>query len=93
MTFVVAQRPQTPTPTPTPTPVPSPNMELLMQQIKFLQDSNTQLTASFNSFVSALSLSFVVIALVLGLLGAFGAFFYGKAINDVKQSTGALVRQ
>lgn len=89
--FVVAQRPQTPTPTPT--PVPSPNMELLMQQIKFLQDSNTQLTASFNSFVSALSLSFVVIALVLGLLGAFGAFFYGKAINDVKQSIGALVRQ
>ncbi len=68
-------------------------MELLMQQIKFLQDSNTQLTASFNSFVSALSLSFVVIALILGLLGVVGAFFYGKAINDIKQSVGALVRQ
>lgn len=64
-----------------------------MQQIKFLQDSNTQLTASFNSFVSALSLSFVVIALILGLLSAVGAFFYGKAINDVKQSVGNLVRQ
>lgn len=95
LTFVVAQKPQTPTPTPTPTitPVPSPNMELLMQQIKFLQDSNTQLTASFNSFVSALSLSFVVIALILGLLSAVGAFFYGKAINDVKQSVGSVVRQ
>lgn len=84
---LVAQNP------PSPTPSPSPDVELLKQQLEFLKGANSQLTESFNSFVSALNVSFVVLAIVLGILGAFGAFFYGKTLTEIKQTVGIEVKQ
>jgi hypothetical protein len=87
ISLLVAQNP------PTPTPSPSPDVELLKQQLEFLKGANSQLTESFNSFVGALNVSFVVLAIVLGILGAFGAFFYGKTLTEIKQTVGIEVNQ
>ncbi|MGQ4648926.1 hypothetical protein [Lyngbya aestuarii] len=86
--FFVAQSPPTPIPTPTSTPTPSLEVQLLTKQLELLQDANTQMASSFQAFVSALNLSFIVIGLVLGILGVIGAFFYGKTISEVKQTVG-----
>ena len=67
--------------------------ELLKQQMEFLQKANEQLTNSFNSFVGAINLAFVVIGVVLGILGVAASFFYLKTITEVKQSVGAIATQ
>ncbi len=85
----VAQSPRPPAPTPT----PSPDMELLMKQMEFLKDANTQLTESFNAFISTINTAFVLIGILLGVLGLVGTFLYGKTLSDVKQSAGSLVTQ
>jgi hypothetical protein len=85
----VAQVPRPPAPTST----PSPDVELLMKQMEFLKDANTQLTESFNAFVSTINTAFVLIGILLGVLGLVGSFLYGKTLSDVKQSAGTLVTQ
>jgi hypothetical protein len=81
---------QTPTPNPsTPKPSPVPDIELLKSQIQFLQDANTRLNNSFGSFVGAINVSFVVLALILGVAGAISVYLFNQSLKEARQ----LVRQ
>jgi hypothetical protein len=75
--------------TQTPTPLPVPDVELLKSQIQFLQDANTRLNTSFSSFVSAINLAFVVLALILGVAGAISVYLFNQSLKEARQ----LVRQ
>lgn len=81
--------PSSPKPTPTPSPTPGPDVELLKNQIQFLQDANTRLNNSFGSFVNAINVSFVVLALVLGVAGAISVYLFNQSLKEARQ----LVRQ
>ncbi|AFZ61074.1 hypothetical protein H6G54_29810 [Anabaena cylindrica FACHB-243] len=81
---------QTPSPSPsTPKPSPVPDVELLKSQIQFLQDANTRLNNSFGSFVGAINVSFVVLALILGVAGAISVYLFNQSLKEARQ----LVRQ
>ncbi|MEA5620908.1 hypothetical protein VB711_24165 [Cronbergia sp. UHCC 0137] len=77
------------TPTPTPNPSPVPDIELLKSQIQFLQDANTRLNNSFGSFVGAINVSFVVLALILGVAGAISVYLFNQSLKEARQ----LIRQ
>jgi hypothetical protein len=83
LSLIVAQTP--------PTPTPSPDLELIKQQMEFLKDANSQLTESFNAFIGTLNLAFVVMGIFLGILGIVGTFFYGKTLNDIRESVYTVV--
>ncbi|MEQ9671430.1 hypothetical protein [Coleofasciculus sp. G2-EDA-02] len=85
LSLIVAQTP--------PTPIPSPDLELIKQQMEFFKDANSQLTESFNAFIGTLNLAFVLMGIFLGILGIVGTFFYGKTLNDIKQSVNNIVDQ
>ncbi|QLE59842.1 hypothetical protein FD725_30375 (plasmid) [Nostoc sp. TCL26-01] len=79
---------QTPTQTPSdPKPSVSPvaDVELLKNQIQFLQDANTRLNNSFGSFVGAINLSFVVLALILGVTGAISVYLFSQSLKEARQ--------
>lgn len=81
----IAQAPTSPVPTPKPSPSPAPDVELLKNQIQFLQDANTRLNNSFGSFVNAINLSFVVLALILGVAGAISVYLFNQSLKEARQ--------
>ncbi|MBD2302808.1 MULTISPECIES: hypothetical protein [Nostocales] len=77
---------QTPTPNQsTPKPSPVPDIELLKNQIQFLQDANTRLNNSFGSFVGAINLSFVVLGLILAVAGAISIYLFNQSLKEARQ--------
>ena len=79
----------TPSPTPSPTPKPSPSqgvdVELLTKQIEFLQNANERLNNSFENFVNAINLSFLVFTIILGIAGAVSVYFFNQSLREAKQ--------
>jgi hypothetical protein len=81
----IAQTPTATTSTPKPSPSPVADVELLKNQIQFLQDANTRLNNSFGSFVGAINLSFVVLALILGVAGAISVYLFNQSLKEARQ--------
>ena len=88
---------QTPTPVPSPVPLPTGNasaeLELLRQQIDFLQTANEQLTSNFDYFASLLNTFFAGISIVITIV-LFGAGLLGwQTLREIRNSVNMRVKQ
>ena len=88
---------QTPTPVPSPVPLPTGNasaeLELLRQQIDFLQTANEQLTSNFDYFASLLNTFFAGISIVITIV-LFGAGLLGwQTLREIRNSVNTRVKQ
>lgn len=98
LAFWLAQSP-TPLPTTSPLPVPSPvaspsaELDLLREQIEFLQTANEQLTTNFDYFSKLLNTFFsgvtTLIAIVLFVVGILG----WQSLKEIRNSVDARVKQ
>lgn len=91
----MAQNPTVPSPTPTPNPTSNSSIEveLLLKQLEFLKDANTQLAKSFDSFVHSLNIYFAIIVAILGILAGFAGYIFGKSLKESKDIAEDIARR
>ena len=81
--FFIAQA--TPTPTPQPPPNTSVDIQLLKEQIKFIQDSHSRLNTSFTTFLTVIGIVFTAITLLVTVFGVVSNIFFKQSFKEAQQ--------
>jgi hypothetical protein len=72
----------------------SAEIELLKQQLQFLQDTNGSLIRNFNAYADLYNKLLIGLGVVLGIAAAWATYFYGKTLKESKeQITGIVSRE
>lgn len=60
-------------------------VEILVQQIEFLQDANDRLASSFESFTNTVNLTFGIFMAIMGLFAGIGVFLFGRSLKEARE--------
>jgi hypothetical protein len=69
----------------------SAEIELLKQQLQFLQDTNGSLIRNFNAYADLYNKLLIGLGIVLGTAAAWAAYSYGKTLKESKEQISNIV--